>query len=661
MSVRGEIMVRDLLWCCAGITLALAPHVTRLPVLLPLSFVLLLGWRLLGAYRKVPLPNRQHKLLWALTQLGALVLFTLVYLRYQGEMGRDAGVALLSGLVGLKLLEMKEARDFYVICFLAYFLVVTNFFYSQAIATAVYLLGVTVLITTALIRFNSPPQQSDAACARLAALMVAESVPVMVFCFLLFPRLSSPLWGMPGADDHGMTGLSDQMEIGRIAHLGTSDEVAFRVAFDGAQPRARDLYWRGPVLWETDGRRWQASDVARMGTAPVVARGPRFRYEVLLEPHGERWLLGLDVVTSSGNVGRTSRAQELTAHNPVKKQIRYTLESATSYSLTDINANERRAALALPPDAHPRSRELAARWRAEGLAGRRVAEAALARFAEDPYAYTLTPPALEDDPIDEFLFDTKQGFCEHYAAAFVVLMRASGIPARVVTGYQGGEYNGVSDYLIVRQRDAHAWAEIYLPQEGWIRVDPTAAVAPERVSLGIDEFRDAEAPLRMLSDSATAIAMWRNARQLWDAANYQWSQWVLGYSPQRQRDLIARLGIKHVSVGNLVLALVAVLALFLAALGWMLLRRRPRGAGPAARAYAQFCRRLERIGLAREAHEGPLEFAERVAGARADLAPAVRDIARLYSLLRYADAPTGADALRQRVRAFRPARQPQAS
>ena len=650
MSVRGEILRRDLWWCCAGITLALAPHLTRLPVLLPMTFFALLAWRLAGAYGKAKLPHREYRWLWVATQLGAVVLFSSVYVHYQGGMGRDAGVALLSGLVGLKLLEMKEARDFYVACFLAYFLVITNFFYSQAIVTAVYLFAVTVLITGALIRFNSPPDIDDRACAGLAARMVLESVPVMVLCFMLFPRLSGPLWGMPGHDDHGITGLSDHMEIGHIAHLGTSDEVAFRVAFDGARPRARDLYWRGPVLWHTDGRRWEASGVARArGGVPVVARGPVYRYEVLLEPHGERWLLGLDAVTATHDAGRISRALELTAAGPVKSRLRYTLESTTLYSLLEISDAERAAALELPPAAHPRTRQLAARWRADGLDDAGVIDAALKRFAAAPFTYTLTPTTIPGDSIDGFLFGTRQGFCEHYAASFVVLMRAAGIPARVVTGYQGGEYNVVSDYLIVRQSDAHAWSEVWLPQKGWLRVDPTAAVAPERVSLGIGEFGRNAAPIAALGDNETALAMWRNTRRLWDAANYQWSQWVLGYSPQRQRELMARLGLDNVTTGHLVLALVVVVALVLAALAWLVLRQRPRAAGPVLRAWAEFCRRLARV-----ACEGPLEFAERVAAARADLAPAVRDICRLYSLLRYADAPAGVDLLRARVRAFRP-------
>lgn len=656
MSVRGDIATRDLWWCCAGISLALGPHLTRLPLVLPLTFFALLAWRLAGAYGKAKLPHREYRLLWILTQLGAVVLFAGVYARYQGGMGRDAGVALLCGLVGLKLLEMKEARDFYVVCFLAYFLVVTNFFYSQAIVTAVYLFGVTVLITAALIRFNSPPSIGDRACAKLAARMVLESVPLMVFCFMLFPRLSGPLWGMPGKDDHGVTGLSDHMEIGRIAHLGTSDEVAFRVAFDGARPRARDLYWRGPVLWETDGRRWEAGEVARgKGTVPVIARGPRYRYEILLEPHDEHWLLGLDAVTSTGDDMRVSRALELSSLQRVKQRRRYTLESATLYALRDLSAAERAAALQLPPGAHPRTRELAAEWRAAGLDDRGVVDAALKRYAAAPYGYTLTPPTLSGDPIDGFLFDTRQGFCEHYAASFVVLLRAAGIPARVVTGYQGGEYNGVSDYMVVRQSDAHAWAEVWFADEGWVRADPTAAVAPERVSLGIGEFSRAGAGIRALEHNDTALAMLHNARQLWDAANYQWSQWVLGYSPQRQRELMERLGVGHITAGKLVVTLVATGLLFLAALAWLLLRRQGPRDGPALRAWRECCRRLERVGLAREAHEGPLEFATRVGAARADLAAEVEAIARLYALLRYADAPVGLDSLRQRVRAFRPA------
>ncbi len=656
MSVRGEILTRDLWWCCAGLTLALAPHLPRLPALLPLSFFALLAWRLAGAHGKLKLPHREYRLLWFLTQLGALALFVSVYLRYQGGMGRDAGVALLCGLVGLKLLEMKEARDFYVVCFLAYFLVVTNFFYSQAIVTAVYLLSVTVLITATLVRFNSPPSIGDRACATLAARMVLESVPMMVFCFMLFPRLNGPLWGMPGKDDHGVTGLSDQMEIGRIAHLGTSDEVAFRVAFDGERPRARDLYWRGPVLWVTDGRRWEAGKVARgKGTVPVVSRGPHYRYEVLLEPHNEHWLLGLDAVTSTGDGMRVSRALELSSAQRVKQRRRYVLESSTGYALRDLSAEERAAALALPPDAHPRARALAAGWRADGLDDRSVVDAVLKRFAAAPYGYTLTPPKLLGDPIDGFLFDTKLGFCEHYAASFVVLLRAAGIPARVVTGYQGGEYNGVSDYMVVRQSDAHAWAEVWFDDEGWVRADPTAAVAPERVSLGIGEFSRAGAGIRALEDNDAALAMLHNARQLWDAANYQWSQWVLGYSPQRQRELMERLGLSHVSAGKLLVTLIAVLTLFLAGLAWLLLRRHTRRELPVVRVWREFCRRLARIGLPREAHEGPLEFAARVAAARRDLAADVEDISRLYAQLRYADAPDGLDLLRSRVRAFKPA------
>jgi transglutaminase-like putative cysteine protease len=655
VTPAGGITLREVWWSSAGVALALAPHVTRLPPLLPLIFLALLAWRLLGAHGKARLPHREQRLLWLATQIGAVALFVAIYARYQGELGRDAGVALLSGLIGLKVLEMKESRDFYVVCFLAYFLVVTNFFYSQSIPTACYLLGVTVLVTTALVRFNSPPALGDRVCLRLAARMVAESVPVMVLCFVLFPRLPGPLWGLPGADDSAVTGLSDQMEIGRIAHLGTSDEIAFRVAFEGQRPRARDLYWRGPVLWDTDGRRWQAGSVARQGAAAtVVPRGPRYRYEILLEPHGERWLLGLDAVTAGDATVRSSRALELSARQPVKRRARYTLESATAYTLPDITPAERRAALALPADAHPRTRKLATSWRAAAANDQAVIESALARFAAAPYAYTLTPPLLDEDPIDQFLFDTRQGFCEHYAAAFVVLMRASGIPARVVTGYQGGEYNGVSDYMLVRQRDAHAWAEVHLPGEGWIRVDPTAAVAPERVSLGIGDFNRGQSALPLLDGDSPAYEVWRSARQLWDAANYEWSQWVLGYTPQRQRDLLSRLGLDSMNAAELAFALTGALALMMGGLAALLLRRQSPPGTPAMRAYAQFCARLARVGLAREPHEGPLEFAERVAAARADLALAAREISRLYALLRYADAPAGLDILRQRVQRFRP-------
>ncbi|TDJ63384.1 MAG: DUF4129 domain-containing protein, partial [Proteobacteria bacterium] len=254
------------------------------------------------------------------------------------------------------------------------------------------------------------------------------------------------------------------------------------------------------------------------------------------------------------------------------------------------------------------------------------------------------------------------GFCEHYAAAFVTLMRAVGLPARIVTGYQGGEYNSVSDYMIVRQRDAHAWAEVYLDDRGWIRVDPTAAVAPERVSLGINTVLPRRPLLPLLRAGSTAANIWRQVNNVWDALNYNWSQWVLGYTPKRQRQILDDAGLEDWDYGTLVIVLTGGFAAITLVIAVIVLRKRPRKVDPAANAYARFCRKLGRAGFERRPYEGPVDFARRVADARSDLANDVLAITQAYTVIRYADGGLSIEQLIERVRSFdTPNRQPAAA
>lgn len=645
-------------WCLAGVGSALAPHALRFDPLIIAAFVLLAAWRVAGAYGRLPLPDRRHRVLWLLKQLLALAAFVAIYIAYHGQIGRDAGVSLLTALLGLKLLELDEARDFYIASFLAYFLVVTNFLYTQTVPTALYMLGVVVLVTAGLVRFNVAPEVLGArACGRLALRLVGQAMPIMVVGFLLFPRVSGPLWGLPKDAFSAVTGLSDEMSIGHITSLGTSDEVAFRVKFDGPVPRASDRYWRGPVLWETDGRRWKTSPFARDPPHPVRPRGPHYRYTMMLEPTNERWLLGLDAVTGGDDFARLGADQSLRALHPVRKRVGYTLTSVTRYTMGTLTPAERGLALQLPPAHHPRARALAAGWRARNPDAAAIVRRALAYYREEPFAYTLLPPALPGDPIDEFLFDTRAGFCEHFAASFVVLMRAAGIPARVVTGYQGGEFNDFSDYLVIRQRDAHAWAEVHLPGQGWTRVDPTSAVAPSRVSAGMEGVTDARTGLRMLDEDAAALRMWRGAAALWDAVNFQWSQWVLGYTPKRQGEFFASLGLEDIGLDDMALAMAASVAGILALVAQRMLRRRPPR-DPWLRSYDAFCRKLARAGLPRAPHEGPLAYAARTRAARPDLAAAIDHITRLYTAARYGDLQLEPALLRRAVARFGPGRAP---
>ena len=322
------LSAREVLWVAVVLLLALAPHMSRFPLILDFGFLSACLWRYLGAQGRLPLPDSEHRVLWVLKQLVAIAAFVTIYIAFRGKLGRDAGVELLAALLGLKLLEMRSPRDYYVVTFLCYFLVVTNFFYSQTIPTALYMLGVVVGATTVLIQYNTPlAYRKPGAMLRLSAAMTAQSVPLMLLAFLLFPRLPGPLWGLPQDAFDAVTGLSDSMSIGEITRLGMSNEIAFRVQFHGPEPRARSRYWRGPVLWHSDGRTWQAGSFAD-GPPRVELHGQRYFYTVTMEPHRKRWLLGLDVVTGKERGIIQTADYALKALQPVRKRMRYDLDSA---------------------------------------------------------------------------------------------------------------------------------------------------------------------------------------------------------------------------------------------------------------------------------------------------------------------------------------------
>jgi transglutaminase-like putative cysteine protease len=653
VTADSPIQRSHVFWAFASLILALIPHAGRFSVWLLVCFAALATWRILGEYQLLPLPTRQHLLLWILKQLLAVAAFVAIYVSYEGQLGRDAGVALLTALLGLKMLELNRERDFYVIMFLAYFLVVTNFFYSQTLATAAFMLLIVVIVTAGLISFNAAAGAlSVRRCLQLSAGYIAQAIPLMAVGFFLFPRIPGPLWGVEQASRTAVTGLSNEMSIGHITELGVSDEIAFRVAFEGAVPAQQDLYWRGPVMWHTDGRTWSAGEVGNGDAEPIASGGDVYRYTVTIEPHYERWLFGLDAVTKIAEDARQTNDYRLLHKQRIKRRLRYSLESQTRFRFPAISESERQVALELPAKTHPRTRQLAASWRSASGNDRDLVDAALKHFNREPFAYTLTPRALKGDTIDQFLFTTREGFCEHYAAAFVTLMRAAKIPARVVTGYQGGEFNTLSDYMVVRQRDAHAWAEVYLSEQGWVRVDPTAAVAPERVSLGINRVLPQRSLLPIFGPDFATVKLFRQLGDVWDALNYNWSQWVLGYTPKRQQQLLDDFGLEDWDYRNLVFLLTAALAVMTTLIALFVLRQRIPALDPTVKAYGLFCRKLARVGLTRETYEGPVDFAQRVSYARGDLATEVNAITEAYTNLRYAEAKFPHLPLRQLVRRF---------
>jgi len=630
-----------LLWLTVTVTLAAAPHASEFPVWLTPAFIIIAGWRGFIAFHNRPLPPR-----WLLLAL-ALLAAAGVLATYKTLLGRDAGVALLTAMTACKLLETRGLRDGVVLVFLGYLLVMSNLLFSQEMPMVAYLLVVvTLMLVSQMLIHRQHAGLTTLAPLRLAGKMVLVAIPVMLVLFILFPRIPGPLWGLPRDAYQGRTGLSAEMEPGTISQLIQSGEVAFRVRFTGPIPPPAQRYWRGPVLWNFDGRRWTPRDeLPSLSPIPFVAEGPAVDYAVLLEPSNRRWLFALDLPASLPPHAGMTRSFQLLRDQPVNEVYRYEMRSYPQYRTGELTDAEKFAGLRLPSRSNPRARELAEEWRARDPRPEALVATALTLFREQPFAYTLTPPLLGSNSVDEFLFSTRQGFCEHYASAFVFLMRAAGVPARVMTGYQGGERNELGEYLIVRQSDAHAWAEVWLAERGWVRIDPTGAVSPDRVQQGLFGALPEAEGLPFLARRGGDYQWVRQLALVWDGLNIRWNEWVLAYGTDRQKEFLSGLGFGPVDWREMTVAMVGMLS----GLGVIFLVWRWRSRlhpDPVARAWQRFCTRLARRGLPRGSHEGPLDFTERAAAQRPDRAETIREIGELYARLRYGASASSAEVRR---------------
>jgi protein-glutamine gamma-glutamyltransferase len=639
------VSLRDLGGLLLALLLVAAPHALRMPWWLTLLTLGLYGWRVQLALGRGALPSR-----WLMLAVAALSLAA-VYVEYRTLFGRTPGIVLLVLFSGLKLLEMRTHRDGAVVAFLCYFLIMTNLLYTQSIPTAALMCAALLAVTCALVGFAAP-RRALRANLRTAGLLLAHAVPAALALFLLFPRVQGPLWGMPQDAYSGVMGLSDTMSPGNLSQLAQSDAVAFRAEFQGATPAPRQRYWRGPVLWDFDGRTWSMGQnwIERF-EAPHG--DSRFAYVVTLELHNRTWLFALETAASLPERARLTNDGMIVSASPVRSRMRYAVESVVD---AQIGVRERRGALAralaLPEGGNPRARALAAQWRGGAQDDTEVLLRAVDFFRGAGLAYTLEPPLLGREPIDEFLFDTRAGFCEHFSSAFVYLMRAAGVPARVVTGYQGGEVNTVDHIITVRQSDAHAWAEAYLPGRGWIRVDPTAAAIPGRIESGLARAVREGEPLPLLM--RPQLEWLRSVRHNWEALAHRWNVMVLGYNPERQRDLMSGLGMRDADWRSLTAAMASALGVFtLLLLAWSL--RRLARPDPVQRAWHAFCRKLGARGVARAPHEGPRDYAERAARRLPAAAAAIQAISVLYLGARYGRAASREQIveLQRRVRALR--------
>ena len=651
---------RTLAWLLATGAAAVAPLATELPPWATLLAVASGIWRYLADQLNWRHPGRTLR--WTLV----LATVVAVHRQFGYLLGRDPGLTLLVALLGLKFLELRTPRDTVVSVLLLFVVLTGAYLHGQSLWLGPYTLVVVMLGTLTLLQLTQPAGLAARARVRLVALLLLQAIPLALVAYVLFPRVHGSLWLLPHDSHRGRLGLSEEMRPGNINELSESERIAFRVSFAGSPPRPEALYWRALVLWDTDGQRWlRGEPVGTIGAAAPV--GEPVGYTVTLEPSNKPWLPALDVPRAAPAGAHLDGAYTIVRSEPVRERLSYALESVPRYAPTSLSVTERRRALALPAHLGERTQALAARWRAEHAGDREVVRAALRHFREQDFVYTLNPPLLGADPVDEFLFETRRGYCEHYAAAFVTLMRAAGLPARVVLGYQGGEYNAAGNYYIVQESDAHAWAEVWLADSGWLRVDPTAAVAPERIELGSFALRRlAERGVRPGTLPGEALAralaltgierLVRQTRLYWDLANVSWYRWVAGYDRALQAQFVQALGFAQAGVRELVVLMAAIGAAVLVVQALWMLRARARR-DPVELLYARYCRKLARLDLVRADQEGPLQFAQRCRARYPQLAGAVDEITALYVALRYG---TGGDvaqlrALRDAIRTLRTA------
>lgn len=623
----------------------LAPHAAHLPWWISLTIAVTLGWRALLTARNWRMPP-----IWLLLPV-AVGAMAGVRAEFHTWVGRDTGVAMLTLLLGFKMLEMRARRDVMVVVFLSYFVLLSNFFYSQSMLMALHTVLALALLLTAQLSFQygayQPPLRQR---MKLATRLLATGVPMALLLFVAFPRIQGPLWGLPGDAFAGSSGLSETMSPGSISQLARSDALAFRVSFQGAHPSPEQLYWRSIVLGDYDGQSWTRVVPRRGLQRPdidIAVHGEALTYELTMEVQHNRFLPALELsgpqLRVDGYLVRDTDEMEFVTTITPDQRLRYSSKAWLDYRLqTEASRSTLQGWLALPDGYNPRTLALAASLATGAASTPQRVERLLQFLRTGGYAYTLEPPLLGRHAVDEFLFDSKAGFCEHFAGAFVFTLRAMGVPARVVTGYQGGELNPVDGVLSVRQSDAHAWAEYWQAGLGWRRVDPTAAVAPQRLQPQADSRTSNSASSQLLQSlRGEAASLLGAVRFRLAAINNQWQQWVLDYSPERQQALLDSARQRAPAAASLwpIAAGALGVAVLLCGLAWL---QRQRQRDPLQHLYARFCRLQARHGFVRAPHEGPQAYAQRLRARPASAAQqaAMQEFLMLYSRLRYAaDSP----------------------
>jgi len=633
-----------LAWIIAAQALLLVPHLPRVPAWVIVVYLFAFVWRVQAYRGRAELPGRWLKVLLSGAAAGGIVL------SFGSLLGMEPMVAFLLTAFALKLTEMRTRKDAYVVVFLGYFVLLTAFLFTQALALVVYGVVLVWVLTTALVCVHrTRVSLSDKRPMKLAAGMLLQAVPLMLVLFFLFPRIG-PLWSVPLKSHTAKTGMSDTLRPGDVSRLSQSDEVAFRVRFEGEIPAFPDMYWRGVVMSRLDGDTWRSLRGFEIPgrerrEPPVRVRGEPVDYSVIIAPTQQNWLYAL-------RYARPQRAgiiplPDFRLYSPaaIEYETQYRVRSWPDSVLeTQLSDWRRGVETRLPPADNPRTRALARELFDDAGSPRAFIDAALAHFRREPFYYTLQPPVLGDaNVMDRFLFDTRRGFCEHYAYAFAVMARNVGIPTRVVGGYQGGEVNPVNRTVIVHQFDAHAWNEVWLEGEGWVRVDPTAAVAPQRILYGLETAVAEEGSF--LLDSPLSPLRFRGVylinrlRLQYDALTYRWQSWVTGFDGAAQFELLQGV-LGEVSAMRSVALLLGVGVATMAITALLLLRARWRvKRSPVEQELAHFLKSLKHRGVEVRRGDTLGQITERAVARWPQEAESLQAITRAFSRAIY--APSG--------------------
>jgi len=663
-----QIPRNSLVWMLAAQIAVIAPHVPRLPVWVTSICVGCCFWRVMVYQGRWSYPGRWAKVVFVVAGLIGLGV------GYKGRVyGLEPAVALLVIAFVFKLLEMQHKRDAYIVILLGYFVAITEFLFFQSIPYAFYMLFAVVLITAALIGLNQTQSHlQPLKTLKLAATLMVQSIPMMLVLFILFPRIA-PLWTVPLESQAAKSGVTDRMSPGDIASLSLSPELAFKASFSGAIPAPGQLYWRGLVLENYDGKTWTRranltdSIWRNKQSKPVWAKhierlGSTQSYSIILEPTRQNWLFSLATADLPANADIAMLADYNLAYvhrRGVTAKFKYAVTSDLQYRLeTELSDEVRQRNTSLPSDSNPRTRELASAILALASNDADYVNRVQSYFADEKFAYTLQPPKLGDDDIDEFLFDSQRGFCEHYAGSFVFMMRAAGVPARVVLGYQGGEYNVRANYIAVHQFDAHSWAEVWYEGRGWVRVDPTQMVSPERIQRGLesavadeDTFL-ANSPLSWLK--YRQLLWLQELRQQLGAIGHYWDNWVVGYNARSQLVFLSKY-LEKVDASRLGMLMLTVFFGLLGIVALFVLRtRNKRVLTDVDQQYLRFCQLLSKQGLVRYHGEGPRDYSRRISRERPDLALVIQRVTQEFIRLNYeVGSPNVSPALKNSINAFR--------